>query len=102
MCWGLPSAVSYSIKRFMNYRLPSAFGKGIYNLFTKRLRAASSRSSGLLVAPIINMREFSPPKELAPSNYTKNSVFIRLEDSISLSFLEHSKESISSIKTTVG
>lgn len=66
------------------------------------LFTASSKSSGLLVAPMIRILEFSPAKVLAPSSCTRNSVLILLLDSMSLSFLEHSKESISSMKITVG
>jgi len=59
---------SFWINLSMNYRLPAEFGSGIYNLFTSLLRTASSKSFGLFVAPIINIRASSLPKVLAPSN----------------------------------
>ncbi len=74
----------------------------MYNLFARRRLTASSKSSGRLVAPIISILAFSPAKVFAPSSYTKNSVFILLEDSMSFSFLEQSRESISSMNTTLG
>jgi hypothetical protein len=86
----------------MNYFLPAWLGSGMYNLLTIRRLTASSRSSGLLVAPIIRILAFSPANVLAPSSYTRNSVLILLEDSMSFSFLEQSNESISSMKMTVG
>lgn len=59
---------SLAISRQRNYLLPAAFGKGIYSFLTKRLLTASSRSSGLLVAPIINILASSPANVFAPSN----------------------------------
>jgi hypothetical protein len=52
----------------MNYLLPAAFGSGIYKRFTNLLLTASSRSSGLFVAPIIKILASSPPKVFAPSS----------------------------------
>jgi hypothetical protein len=52
----------------MNYLRPAVLGKGIYNFLESLLLTASSKSSGLLVAPIINILSFSPPKVLAPSS----------------------------------
>ena len=75
---GAPSSYLKSLEIIlsMNYLLDAALGIGMYNLLPRRLLTASSRSFGLFVAPIIRILASSPANVLAPSSYTKNSVFI--------------------------
>lgn len=61
-----------------NSYLPALFGRGMYSLLTNLLLTASSSSFGLFVAPM--MRILSLELDFAPSNCTKNSVFILLDD----------------------
>ena len=63
------------------------------------LKAASSRSNGLLVAPITKSLVFEEP---TPSNWIRNSVFSLLEASCSSLDLFVRIESISSIKIMLG
>ena len=72
---------SFYSNRSINYLRPCPFGRGMYSFLTRRLLTASSRSSGLFVAPIISILASSPAKVFAPSNCTKNSVFIRRDPS---------------------
>jgi hypothetical protein len=80
--------------------LPSLLGKGIYSFFTNLLLTASSSSPGRLVAPMISTLSYE--MLLAPSSCTRNSVLTLLVDSSSLSERAESKESISSMKITLG
>ena len=93
---------SFDSKCYRNCRRPAALGNGIYSFLTRRLLTASSRSSGLFVAPIIKILASSPAKVFAPSNCTKNSVLILLDVSFSPSLLLPHRESTSSMKIIAG
>lgn len=95
-----PCSFSYDIKFFIKSILASTTGNGIYILLTNLLLAASSIYSGLFVVPITTTLSLS--KVFAPSNYTKNSVFILLTASISESPLTLSILSTSSTNITLG
>ena len=95
-----PCYFSEDIKFLIKSILASAIGKGIYILLTNLLLAASSIYSGLFVVPITTTLSLS--KVLAPSNYTKNSVFILLTASISWSPLTLNILSTSSTNITLG
>mmetsp|Transcript_29373 Transcript_29373/g.49409 ORF Transcript_29373/g.49409 Transcript_29373/m.49409 type:complete len:232 (-) Transcript_29373:750-1445(-) len=87
-------------KFFIRESLVSASGSGTYTRFTSRLRAASSNSSGLFVAPITRTRSSDDDK--TPSNCTRNSVLSRRLASCSEEDRSVNMESISSIKITEG
>ncbi|KAF1750607.1 hypothetical protein GCK72_017158 [Caenorhabditis remanei] len=76
--------------------LASLSGKFSIILFGNRLKTASSNSYGRFVAPITRIR--SSGDEVAPSNWMRNSVFIRRDTSASFSERSQRIESISSEK----
>jgi hypothetical protein len=71
----------------------------MYILLVILRNAASSKSIGLLVAPITKIL---PLSDATPSNCTKNSVFTLRAASLSSLLLAVSIESISSIKIMLG
>lgn len=67
--------------------------------FSNLLRMAASRTQGIFVAPSTKIPSVSWP---TPCIWTRNSVFILLADSDSLSDREEQRESISSMKIILG